>query len=416
MAARKGGLGPVPEESGGGEDGAGVAALALPAVLADPQHPLEAPWDYFRIKLVCVLLDTCGHYFDHGADKLKLDRFLTFFSRYVHTKGELPLRFMNMVHDTLERLRPRLVFPPSQAVADEAVLKLLQQERETLDLGEERAEEREEEGGDEESTDDEDSGSEDEDDSSNEEEDSDDEESESEDDDEGAYDRGEEVATKHAEELEEFDREVQQLLIDSLEREKHAPRVMSELPAPPPIAKRPEGSGEPGVFSLLQRKPGGKMLLKQIDIPDDSKLIRASRASELEASKEQADLKSFIMHSVQNPTQAVSSSLGSGVRMRAGKGGHKGGYHFDPRSRKNMDYVKDEFLPEDDRPEPPVLQGRVTVRYKGSGRGGRGGSGSHATPRSAGGRSGGWGGGGSGGRSRPEPRGTPSAAVAQGSL
>ena len=101
--------------------------------------------------------------------KQKLDRFLTFFIRYVHSKaaaakyagesagecmlkfvsavacqkGELPQRFMNMVYDTLEKLRPRvfvdrsslhvtrprprLVFPELKAEANEAAAVAWQQ-------------------------------------------------------------------------------------------------------------------------------------------------------------------------------------------------------------------------------------------------------------------------------------------------
>jgi hypothetical protein len=46
-----------------------------------PRQPcvLDMPDDFFRIRLVCVLLDTCGMCFDRGAQKKKLDNFLTFF-------------------------------------------------------------------------------------------------------------------------------------------------------------------------------------------------------------------------------------------------------------------------------------------------------------------------------------------------
>ena len=41
--------------------------------------PLDMPDDFFRIRLVCVLLDTCGMCFDRGTQQKKLDSFLTFF-------------------------------------------------------------------------------------------------------------------------------------------------------------------------------------------------------------------------------------------------------------------------------------------------------------------------------------------------
>lgn len=41
--------------------------------------------------MVITLLDTCGHYFDRGSSKRKLDRFLVHFQRYILSKGALPL-------------------------------------------------------------------------------------------------------------------------------------------------------------------------------------------------------------------------------------------------------------------------------------------------------------------------------------
>src|ERR1700761_5523142 len=37
------------------------------------------PDDFFRLRLVCVLLDTCGMCFDRGSQKRKLDNWLVFF-------------------------------------------------------------------------------------------------------------------------------------------------------------------------------------------------------------------------------------------------------------------------------------------------------------------------------------------------
>lgn len=41
--------------------------------------PLDMPDDFFRIRLVCVMLDTVGMCFDRGSQKRKLDNFLVFF-------------------------------------------------------------------------------------------------------------------------------------------------------------------------------------------------------------------------------------------------------------------------------------------------------------------------------------------------
>lgn len=73
--------------------------------------PIDAPDDYFRIRLVCTLLDTCGQCFDRGALRKKLDDYLLFFNLYVQTKLQpLPMDIEFMLQDTLDLLRPKLEF------------------------------------------------------------------------------------------------------------------------------------------------------------------------------------------------------------------------------------------------------------------------------------------------------------------
>lgn len=55
------------------------------------QDALDPPEDCFRIRMIITLLQTCGHYFDRGSSKRKLDRFLIYFQRYVLSKGPIPL-------------------------------------------------------------------------------------------------------------------------------------------------------------------------------------------------------------------------------------------------------------------------------------------------------------------------------------
>ena len=47
--------------------------------MPDRFNPLDTADDFFRIRLVCNILDTCGVCFDRGTAKKKLDFFLTFF-------------------------------------------------------------------------------------------------------------------------------------------------------------------------------------------------------------------------------------------------------------------------------------------------------------------------------------------------
>lgn len=73
----------------------------------DKLNHLDMPDEYFRIRLVCTLLDTCGLCFDRGAAKKKLDFFLTFFQYYIHTKETLPMDIDFIIQDTFALTRPQ---------------------------------------------------------------------------------------------------------------------------------------------------------------------------------------------------------------------------------------------------------------------------------------------------------------------
>jgi len=69
--------------------------------------PFDLPDDYFRIRLVCTILDTCGICFDRGSSRKKLDFFLTFFQYYLLTKDPLPMEIDFLVQDTYSLVRPQ---------------------------------------------------------------------------------------------------------------------------------------------------------------------------------------------------------------------------------------------------------------------------------------------------------------------
>ncbi|KAK3289206.1 Regulator of nonsense transcripts upf2 [Cymbomonas tetramitiformis] len=70
---------------------------------------LDPPCDFFRIRLVVTLLETCGAYFDRGSSKRKLDAYLAYFQRYILSKPALPMDVEFDVADLLQMLRPDLV-------------------------------------------------------------------------------------------------------------------------------------------------------------------------------------------------------------------------------------------------------------------------------------------------------------------
>lgn len=95
--------------------------------------PLDPPEHLFRIRLVCVLLETCGTYFDKGSSKKKLDCFLAYFQRYywfkrsnpIYTEARpFPVDVENLMIDTMECIRPKMRLHPNYQEACKAVEEL----------------------------------------------------------------------------------------------------------------------------------------------------------------------------------------------------------------------------------------------------------------------------------------------------
>ena len=70
-------------------------------------NPVDLPDDYFRIRLACALLETCGHCFEKGAAKRKLDFYLTFLQYYINVKDLVPMDIEFVIQDTYNALRPQ---------------------------------------------------------------------------------------------------------------------------------------------------------------------------------------------------------------------------------------------------------------------------------------------------------------------
>ncbi|XP_067640753.1 regulator of nonsense transcripts 2 [Eurosta solidaginis] len=98
---------------------------------------LDPPDSLFRLKLACVLLDTCGQYFTSSMSRKKLDYFLVFFQHYywykkshpVFSKVEktsdlFPILVDHMYRDCLANVRPKLKLYKSLEQAKEAIEKL----------------------------------------------------------------------------------------------------------------------------------------------------------------------------------------------------------------------------------------------------------------------------------------------------
>lgn len=70
-------------------------------------NPFDMPDDFFRIRLVATLLETCGIFFNRGAAGKKLDYFLSFFQYYIFTKDTLPMDIEFIVQDIFSLTRPQ---------------------------------------------------------------------------------------------------------------------------------------------------------------------------------------------------------------------------------------------------------------------------------------------------------------------
>lgn len=105
---------------------------------------MDPPGSLFRLKLACVLLDTCGEYFTSSLSRKRLDYFLIFFQQYYWFKKSdpifsdeddkdlFPILTDHTYKDCLKNLRPRLKLFMSFEEAQEAVEGLRQQLYPTL--------------------------------------------------------------------------------------------------------------------------------------------------------------------------------------------------------------------------------------------------------------------------------------------
>ncbi|XP_074308336.1 regulator of nonsense transcripts UPF2-like [Silene latifolia] len=92
------------------------------------QGALDPPEDCFRIRMVMILLETCGQYFDRGSSSRKLDRFLIHFQRYTLSKGALPLDIEFDLQDLFADLRPNMTHYMSIKEVNRALAELEEQD------------------------------------------------------------------------------------------------------------------------------------------------------------------------------------------------------------------------------------------------------------------------------------------------
>ncbi|CBX99332.1 similar to nonsense-mediated mRNA decay factor (Upf2) [Plenodomus lingam JN3] len=301
-------------------------------------NPLDLPDDYFRIRLVCNLLETCGMYYDKGAAKKKLDFFLTYFQYYVCTKEALPMDVEFIVQDAFNLTRPNWKLITNLEEASQAFSEAVKSNYQTSST--DKPAEADED--DVSASDDELDGPEDEDvelpegegdKSSGEEDDvstrcfsspkmsdtnklpqdSDSDEVVK----QGSSDEEEEqiIVTRQEDERDpeadaEFDRELAKLMSESAESRKFERKPVFDVPLPMRRAREvavntEEGPNEPVPvavapshtmkFSLLSKR-GNRTQTRSIDLPSDSTFAVAMRSKQQADKEEQQRIKSLVLN------------------------------------------------------------------------------------------------------------------------
>ncbi|KAI4605334.1 hypothetical protein J4E83_010686 [Alternaria metachromatica] len=283
-------------------------------------NPLDQPDDYFRIRLVCNLLETCGMYYDKGAAKKKLDFFLTYLQYYVCIKEALPMDVEFIVQDAFNLVRPQWKIITNPEEASRAFAEAVKQNYQTSSA--DKPVEPDED--DLSASDDEMDGPEDEDvvlpdgegdkSSGEEDDESDDEEPVK----QTSSDEEEEqiVVTRQEDERDpeadaEFDRELAKLMSESAESRKHDRKPVFDVPLPMrrareapvnaedvgnevPIPEAPVPS-QTMKFSLLSKR-GNRTQTRSIDLPSDSTFAVAMRNKQQADTEERQRIKSLVLN------------------------------------------------------------------------------------------------------------------------
>ncbi|KAK2874995.1 hypothetical protein FQN49_001876 [Arthroderma sp. PD_2] len=272
-------------------------------------NPLDMPDDYFRIRLVCTILDTCGVCFDRGSAKKKLDFFLTFFQYYLHTKDPIPMDVDFVIQDTFALTRPQWKFAADFTEATKLFAEAVAQNYQVQEA--DKAPDPEDEAESSSSDDDiEDDGAPDVDEDSTDEaevtanEPDDDNESESEEE-QIFVSRQEEERDPQAEA--EFDRAFEKMISESVESRKFERKTMFDVPLPmkraiPRDTAVVEESKEPAPvpsntmpFSLMTKR-GNRQQTRTIDLPSDSSFAVAMKSQQLAEREEQQRIKNLVLN------------------------------------------------------------------------------------------------------------------------
>ncbi|KAL8673275.1 MAG: hypothetical protein Q9168_002313 [Polycauliona sp. 1 TL-2023] len=277
-------------------------------------NPLDMPDDFFRIRLVCTMLDFCGGYFDRGSAKRKLDFFLTFFQYYIATKEPMPMDIDFIVQDSFALTRPQWKLVTDLEEAGQAFANLVKQNYKSQEPNKIVPAETE-------------ASSSDEDDDENTRVPAlDDAQSSSEEAEPDPIPNGEKkhdsdfdddiIVTRQVEERDpeaeaEFDRELAKMMSESLDSRKFERKALFDVPLPMRRAQREvaatgDDSGNEGTrtpptghsttaFSLMTKK-GNRQQTRIIEMPSDSQFAIAMKSQKEAERAEQQRIKNLVLN------------------------------------------------------------------------------------------------------------------------
>ncbi|KAI2780793.1 ARM repeat-containing protein [Daldinia loculata] len=284
-------------------------------------NPFDLPDDYFRIRLVATMLETCGMFFNRGAAGKKLDYFLSFLQYYIYTKQPLPMDIEFIVQDTFSLTRPQWKLATTLEEATKAFQLAVAQDQKNAGL--DKGVDQDEASSDASSEDEGDGGDGDGDgDIVLPEADGDD--SELDDDDvfedaetqlHSPQDESEEeaiVVTRKAEEVDpedeaDFEREYAKMMAESLESRKFDRKPLFDVPLPVrpktrDVSSTTDTDGANGesapstmAFSLLTKK-GNRQQTRTVALPSDSTFAVAMKTQQQAEREEQQRIKNLVLN------------------------------------------------------------------------------------------------------------------------
>lgn len=306
--------------------------------------PIDASDDFFRVRLICTLLDTCGACFDRGSSKRKLDQFLVVFQMYILCKDEMPMDVEFMVSDTFEVLRPKTARLKTIEEAAAAIDEMFASQGTNSDAAEEESDDEDgpERGGrdDEEDVEMDDAARE-----ARIDDDGDDDENDGDgnsSDEEDVRIIGE-IAQRDAaydqEAEDDFNREFARMLADTTDVRKHERKVAAPVfDTALPVLRRAGGTPRPTEddvphlneepakhmqFSLLSKK-GNKQQIRTLEVPIESALAQNTRSHQLQNKQEQEQLKRLVLQNErrqeENERATLAQNLSRSMFARPARG------------------------------------------------------------------------------------------------